>query len=256
MKKLNLRKVVKAVSTGFKKRSPEILMGVGIAGMLTTTVLAVKATPKALRLLDERKKEENTDKLTPVETVKTTWKCYIPAAITGTLSVACLIGSCSVSIRRSAALATAYQLAESTLKDYQDKVIETVGPKKEQAVRDAIAKDKIDKNPVTNTEVIVTGKGETLCYDVLSGRYFKSDIETLRKAANRLSRQLLDEMYVSLNDFYYEIGLKAVQLGDELGWNVDKGLIEVEFSSQLAEDGTPCLVLGYRIAPQYQYRCF
>ena len=219
--------------------------------MITTTVMAVRATPKALILIEERKEEIGAEKLEAMDMVKTAWACYIPAAITGTLSVACLIGASSVNARRNAALATAYTLSESALKDYQGKVIEMFGEKKNEAVKDAVAKDKVEKNPVVTREVIITEKGNTLCYDAISGRYFKSDIEKIKKAECELNRQMLDDMYVSLNDFYYEIGLDSVKLGDELGWNVDSGYIDLSFSSQLASDGTPCLVIDYSVAPRY-----
>lgn len=243
-----------SLKTAIKKHSPEILTGIGIAGMITTTVMAVRATPKALILIEERKEEIGAEKLEAMDMVKTAWACYIPAAITGTLSVACLIGASSVNARRNAALATAYTLSESALKDYQGKVIEMFGEKKNEAVKDAVAKDKIEKNPVVTREVIITEKGNTLCYDAISGRYFKSDIEKIKKAECELNRQMLDDMYVSLNDFYYEIGLDSVKLGDELGWNVDSGYIDLSFSSQLASDGTPCLVIDYSVAPRYDYR--
>nr|DAS18594.1 MAG TPA: hypothetical protein [Caudoviricetes sp.] len=252
--KKELAKSFLSLKTAIKKHSPEILTGIGIAGMITTTVMAVRATPKALILIEERKEEIGAEKLEAMDMVKTAWACYIPAAITGTLSVACLIGASSVNARRNAALATAYTLSESALKDYQGKVIEMFGEKKNEAMKDAIAKDKVEKNPVVTREVIITEKGNTLCYDAISGRYFKSDIEKIKKAECELNRQMLDDMYVSLNDFYYEIGLDSVKLGDELGWNVDSGYIDLSFSSQLASDGTPCLVIDYSVAPRYDYR--
>ena len=251
--KKEIAKSFLSLKTAIKKHSPEILTGIGIAGMITTTVMAVRATPKALILIEERKEEIGAEKLEAMDMVKTTWACYIPAAITGTLSVACLIGASSVNARRNAALATAYTLSESALKDYQGKVIEMFGEKKNEAVKDAVAKDKVEKNPVVTREVIITEKGNTLCYDAISGRYFKSDIEKIKKAECELNRQMLDDMYVSLNDFYYEIGLDSVKLGDELGWNVDSGYIDLSFSSQLASDGTPCLVIDYSIAPRYNF---
>ena len=128
------------------------------------------------------------------------------------------------------------------------------GEKKHETVKDAIAKDKIEKNPIAMQEVIITEKGNTLCYDVLSGRYFKGDIDKIKKAENELNRQMRDEMYISLNDFYYEIGLENIKLGDELGWNINEGYIDLSFSSQLASDGTPCLVIDYAVAPRYDYR--
>lgn len=252
MKKPNLTEFMKKASNGLKKHSPEILTGIGIAGMIATTVTAVKATPKALRLVDEREIQEG-KRLTTMEVVKTTWKCYIPAAVTGTLSIACIIGASSVSLKRNAALATAYTISETALKDYREKAIEVVGEKKEQAIRDAVAKDKITKNPIENNEVLMTGAGETLCYDVLSGRYFKSDIEKIKRAVNEVNHNMLSEMYVSLNDFYYEIGLPDIKLGECLGWNIEKGYMEVQFGTHLATNGTPCLVIAYSVPPQYGY---
>ncbi len=254
MHKPNLSKICKNMKSATVKHSPEILTGVGIAGMVTTTVMAVRATPKAIRLLDDEKKRQNVDKLEPADMVKTAWTCYIPAAVTGTVSVVCLIGASSVNARRNAALTAAYTLSESTLRDYQKKVIETIGEKKEQTVRDAVAKERLEKNPVENKEVIITAKGETLCFDVVSGRYFKSDIDKLKKAENELNRQMRDEMYISLNEFYYEIGLEPVKLGEDLGWNIDDGYIDLHFSSQLATDGTPCLVIDYGYGPRYDFR--
>ncbi len=253
--KTTLSALVKGLQTSASKHSPEILTGVGITGMLTTTVLAVGATPKALGLIEEEKRARIAPELdiTPTEVIKVTWKCYIPAAITCGLSMFCLVGANSVNARRNAALAAAYTLSESALKTYREKVIEVIGEKKEQAVRDSVAKDNLAQNPVHSREIIITGKGSTRCYDVLSGRYFDSDIDTIKKAVNEINKNMLDEMYISLNDFYYEIGLDSTKLGDDLGWNVRDGLVELNFSSNLASDGTPCLVLDYTVAPKYDF---
>ena len=145
MQKPNLTKICRSVKTATVKHSPEILTGVGIAGMVTTTVMAVRATPKAIQLLDEEKRRQHANKLEPMDVVKTAWKCYIPAAVTGTVSVACLIGASSVNARRNAALTAAYTISESTLRDYQKKVVETIGEKKEQTVRDAVLRNVLRK---------------------------------------------------------------------------------------------------------------
>lgn len=81
MPKQSLASIAKSVRTAMKKHSPEILTGIGIAGMITTTVMAVKATPKALILLEEKKDELDTDRLEPKDIIKTAWPCYIPAAV-------------------------------------------------------------------------------------------------------------------------------------------------------------------------------
>ncbi len=279
----NTKSIVQSLKGGLTKHSPEILTGIGVTGMLTAMVLAVKNTPKALILLEEKKREKrneqleqvkaeseanetvNTEetepavatlKLTPAEVVKTAWTCYIPAAVTAACSIACLIGASSVSSRRNAALATAYSLSESAMKTYQQKVVETIGEKKEAEVRDAVAEEKLKQNPVTSQEIILTEKGDALCYDVISGRYFRSDMETLKKAENDLNRRMRDEMYISLNEFYYEIGLPGVKdcIGEDLGWSMDEGYIELRFSAQLTDDGKPCIVVDYQVAPRYEYR--
>ena len=259
MSKLNLPKLAKSAQLTIAKHSPEILTGIGIAGMITSGILAVRATPKALLLIEAKHTElglEHDEKLPPAEAVKATWKCYIPAAVTSLMSIICLVGASSVSARRTAALATAYKLSETALAEYQEKVIEEVGEKKERVIRDKVAEECIKKDPVSNHEVIITGKGTTLCYDGTFGRYFRSDIDSIKKAINKVNRSVVTDMYVSLNDFYDEIGLSPTKIGDDLGWNLDDGEIDVDFSSQLAEDGTPCLVIRYTVAPKYDFSNF
>ena len=270
MNKPNVTKMWKDLKFVLGKHSPEILTGIGIAGMITTTVLAVRATPKALELIEDEKCRQNREivkeasrngqdccpqvtKLKPLEVIKVAWKPYIPAAVTGAASVGCLIGASSVSARRNAALAAAYNLSQTALTEYKDKVIETIGEKKEKAIKDKIAKDKVEKNPVKQSDVIITGKGKTRFLDTFGGQRFESDIETIKKAENIINRKLINDMYVSLNDFYDLIGLEPTRLGEDLGWNLDVGYVEIEFSAQIDEDNVPCIVLDYNVAPIYDY---
>lgn len=251
---MNLQSMTRQALRSLKKHSPGILTGIGIVGLLATSVMAVDATPKAMELIREKKEELGVEKLTAAETVKATWKCYIPAAVTAATSVACIVGANSVNAKRQAALATACTLSETAMREYKDKVVETIGEKKEREVMDAIAKDKIEKNPVSKSEVILTNKGDTLCFDPWSSRYFKSDAEKLRKAVNDLNYQLINEGCVTLNDFYYDIGLDETRPGETLGWNINRGgQVQFRFSSQVAEDGTPCLVLEFVNPPSYDY---
>ena len=254
MSKFNLTAAAKSIKGVLERHAPEILTGIGVAGMVTSTVLAVKATPKACLLINDRKDELEVEKLPVTELVKTTWKCYIPAVVTCGASVACLVGASSVNFKRNAALATAYKLSEAALSEYKDAVIETIGEKKEQSVRDKVAEERLKKNPVSKSEVIVTGNGTTLCYDPVGNSYFKSSIQQIESAKNKLNARMLSENYVSLNDFYDELGIGPTKLGDDLGWDIYKdGLIDIAFSSRLAEDGTPCLVMDYSVAPRYEY---
>ena len=256
MGKVNLSNLIKSTKAFTAKHSPEILTGIGIAGMITTTVLAVRATPKATQLIEAKKNENDTEKLTAIEIVKTTWKCYIPAVVTGAFSISCLVGASATNFKRNAALATAYKLSETALNEFREAVTETIDEKKLQDVRDKVAEKRIEKNPVSKTDVIMTDKDSTLCYDSLSGRYFYSDIDSLKKAENELNRQIINNMYQSLNDFYDLLGIEYSRMGDEVGWNLDKGTIELSFSSQLADDGRPCLVVDFNHAPEYNFYKF
>lgn len=259
MSKPNLAKIARSTKLFMSKHSPEILTGLGIAGMITTAVLAVKATPKALELIDEQKEELGTDELTPVETVKTAWKPYIPAVITGTVSVACLIGASSVNLRRNAALATAYKLSENALADYKEKVVETFGEKKEKVVREKIAESKLEKQPVNESTVILTGKGNTLCLEPISMRYFNSDIDKIRAIIIKLNERMINDPFgnISLNELYDELGLELTDMGDSMGWNISKTkTIVVDFHAKLAQNNEPCIVMDYVNPPIYNYDSF
>lgn len=272
MNKSDVTKFFKGVQTVLTKHSPEILTGIGIAGMITTTVLAVKATPKAMALIEEEKDRQNDEryleakekghdeyaqvsKLKPIETIKVAWKPYIPAAVTGVFSVACLVGASSVHAKRNAALATAYQISQTALSDYREKVVETIGEKKEHAIRDKVVEKKMEENPPSNTTVLITGGGNTLIYDSHSDRYFRSDIDKVKRAVNDLNYRMISggEMYISLNEFYDEIGLKHTDTGDVLGWRIDKGQIDVRYGTQLTENGEPCIVIDHLMPPEYDF---
>ena len=235
------------------KHSPQILMGAGIVGWCTTVVLAVKATPKALVTIEEKKQEQGVEKLTVVDTVKSTCKYYVPTFISATLSTACLIASSSVNTKRTAALAAAYKISEKALLEYKNKVVEVIGEKKEQQVREKVAQSQIEQNPVSKHEVIFTNKGGTLCYEPLTGRYFTSSADILHKAENEINRKLNYDWYASLNEFFVEVGMEACDLGNTLGWNADQGHLKIDFFAQLTENDEPCLALDYNILPKYNY---
>lgn len=250
---MKLKELYNTLKQSTIKNSPTILVGLGIASMIGGTILAVKATPKALDLLADVKSEEKTKKEQAKDIVLKVAPVYIPAVIAEGVGVACIVGASKVNHRRNAALSAAYALSEKTLTSYQNKLIEVVGKNKTEALKDAVAKDEITKNPVSSREVIITSKGDTLFYDSVSGRYFESDMETLRKIQNDLNQRLMNEMYIGLNELNYEIGLACTEQGNVLGFNIDDGLIQFEFSAQITEDGRPCIVLGYRVGPRYGY---
>ena len=234
------------------KHSPEILTAIGITGMVTSTVLAVKATPEAISLIESKEKELN-DRLTWKETIIVAWRPYLPAAITCGSSIICLIGACAVNSRRNAALTTAYGLSQKAFSSYRDEVIKTIGEKKEKNIRDNVAQKDVDNNPVLKDKIVITSKGNTLCRDSISGRYFRSDLETLRKNINEINRRLMIENFISLNEYYSSIGLDGIKEGDILGWDISAGLIELDFDACITDTDEACIVIDYNIMPNMRY---
>lgn len=273
MTKTDVSKFFKMAQKTIAKYSPEILTGIGIAGMITTTVLAVKATPKALEKIKEEKVKVYDEldpievpsqgipedvKLKPMEVVKVTWKCYVPAVITGTASIACIIGASKVNYARNAALATAYNLSQTALAEYKEKVVETIGEKKEQTIREKIAQDKVDKvEKVPNNEIVMIGSGDVLFLEPVSMRCFMSNEEEVRRIINNLNYRMISgyEEYISLSEFYDEIGLARTSTSDDVGWNIGRdGQISISFVAAKNNEGKPCLMLDYMVSPRYDYR--
>lgn len=248
---MNIKTMAKSVWAGAKKHSPEILIGMGIAGAASSVIFAVKATPKAMFLLEEKRQELGVEKLEAKEIIKTAAPVYIPTAVSFGVSVACIVGASSVNARRNAALTAAYTLSESTLRTYRDKVLETVGEDKEREIRQKAAIEQQQSTQEPQTLVVSSAAGQLKCFDSLSGRYFVSTKNEIDKAVNEFNRQLRDDMRISLNDWYDLIGLDTNKLGDMLGWDIERGYVETCYASRLDEDGLPCLVVNYVEPPHY-----
>lgn len=239
-----------------KRNWPKISIYSGIGGFISTTVLAVSETPEALRRIEEKKKKENTDKLTVGQTIQAAWKCYIPSAMTGILSTTLIACGDAGHTKRNAALSTACVISENALRSFRKKTAEIVGEKKEKEIHDAVLRERIDKMKTTN-DIVIADSTKVICYDTVFGRKFLTTYEDLRNAERRINQRLFDEMYVSLNDFYDELDLAPTKIGYEVGWKLEKGALELYISTQFAEDGrTPCYALDYNITPNYNFNKF
>lgn len=249
--KINPRVMLKVTEKFTIDNSPTILTAVGVVGTVGTAFLTYRAASEAAYILfaeDAKKRLDGEPPLTNQEILKLTWKLYWSPALAGTLTVASIIAANRIGAKRAAALAAAYALSEKTISEYKDKVVEKIGPKKEQAIRDEVAQDAVNKNPVSQNQVYITGGGEVLCYDKYVGRYFMSTMETLRKAQNDVIQEIIHNGYSALNDFYMHIGLSRVGLGEEMGWSLDHPL-EIEYSTTMSDDNRPCIVIDYRVIP-------
>lgn len=254
-----LQKGLKNLGGAVSRNSPYILTGLGCAGVLTTAVLTGHASLKAYAIikeeeeyqLDTPKEYPNPKPIPIVDAAKLTWKVFIPPALMGLTTIVCIIGANTINANRNAALAALYSLSETAFREYKDKVVEEIGRSKELKVRDNIAKDRVTNNPTGDRTIIITGNGDVICYDALSDRYFKSSAEKIRQQVLELNYDLMTEMWVSLNDLYYAIGLPSTKLGDQMGFDMDKGRIEMNYSSQLTPEGQPCLVIDTTVYPKY-----
>jgi hypothetical protein len=225
------------VSKTLKSNSPEILTALAVSGVVTTAYLAGKASFQAAGHL-----ESQDPHMSNKDRARLVWKLYIPAGLTGAATIACVIGATKVQGKRTAAAVTAYSITERAFSEYKEKVVEQIGKGKEQKIRDEIAQDTVTKTS-GNKEVVIFGSGQVLCCELYTHRYFRSDMESLRKAQNEVNALLVESGYVPLFEFYERIGLPYTSASGELGWEIK--LMDLRFSSCLSENGEPCLAFEY-----------
>lgn len=236
------------------KHEPEILMSMGIGGMIFSLAWGIKASFKAARAIDKYKEIYGKDKLTVKETIKLTWKLYLPTVLSVAASVPCVIMSNKVSNKRYAAIATAYTISEAALQEYKDKTKEIIGEKKTKQIEESISDDRVTKTYSGGNQVILTGNGDSLFYEPLSGRYFKSNWNDILKAANELNSEAITNMsgQTTLNDWFQKIGLETTEIGETLGWNLmnnSSNLIDISISSHITKDNVPCGAIYYNRQP-------
>jgi len=224
--------------------SPVILSGVSISGVITTAYLASRASFSAARVINRVEHETGTAdtvKQRLKERIPLVWKFYIPATISGAATIACIVGGTKASMTKTAVAYSLLGASEKTFSEYKEKVVEQLGAKKEETIREEIARDKVRNGP---EGIIVTGNGKVLCYESHSGRYFMSDMETLKRAVNEVNAKMLREMDARLSDFYYLVGLPTTQFCERSGWQNSK-LLELSFYPVMTEDNQPCIAFDY-----------
>jgi hypothetical protein len=202
-----------ASSRFLKRNSSTILTCLGAVGVVATTVMAVKATPKATAAL-EAKKEEKGEDLTALETIVAVTPSYAPTVITGIATIGCIFGANVLNKRNQASLMSAYALLDKSYKQHKDKVKELFGEQGEFQVKESIAKDHYDEQ-----KPALKGDSE-LFYDFYSGRYFESTMSAVKEAEYELNRMINVDGGAYLNDFYELLGLGAIEGGDIVGWSV------------------------------------
>lgn len=238
-----------------RRNSSTILTCIGAVGVVATTVMAVKATPKALNLIEDAK-EEKGEELTKWETVKVAGPAYIPAVISGAATIACIVGSNVINKRQQASLMSAYALLDNSYKEYKKKVDELYGEEAGQKVREEIAKDKYTGDGTLEDD------DKELFYDFYSGRYFESTKEAVMRAEYELNRELYVNGYACVNKFYEALGIEPRPEYADIGWTCGQlesmywhTWIEFEHTETAIDDdddergGLPCTIVYMPLEP-------
>lgn len=224
-----------------KRNGSTILTVAGGLGAITTTVMAVKATPKALKTI-EAVEEVKGEKLTKTEIIKVAGPAYIPTVLMGMGTLACIFGANALNKRQQASLVSAYGLMSSSYKEYKKKVVDLYGKEVDDKIRTEMAKEHFEKEKVAD--------GKQLFYDDFSERYFESTLEDVLRAEANLNKQIAVATGAYLNEFYEFLGIDKIPAGNELGWC--NGLLEsmywtnwVDFDHTEFEtvDGVKCTLI-------------
>lgn len=233
-------------------KSPIALTILGCAGVIATAVTAVKATPKALKIIE---KEFEDVPPTKKDVVQATWKCYIPSAIIGIATIGCIIGSTGISYKSQASLISAYTLLERSYKEYKDKVKELFGEDGEREVKASIIRDHFMEG-----DHIPTPLGEKLIFYIDHYEdFFERTMLEVKDAEYELNRKFTREGLATLNDFFRLLDLPETEIGELIGWSIDgayeeSGYFWIEFEHTLITmDEVECYAIDTPYRPDFLY---
>lgn len=235
------------------KHSSTILTVLGATGVVATAILTAKAVPKAEEMLTEAYNKKG-DALTTAEKIKASWKAYIPAALTGASTIACIFGINYLNTRNQASLMSAYALLDNTFKDYRNKANEVYGEDADSNIQHAVMKSKFDEGMELHPDEAV------LFFDHHSMRYFESTMENVKKAEQEFLEEFHARGYSCLNEYYDKLGIPRMSYGYQLGWfdlesNDPYNCKELEFIYEevpIKEDLT-CWMVYTNIPASYDY---
>ena len=233
----------------FTKNANLFAAGAAISGVASVAYFASRDTLKARAVIEKAQLKALQDGTTvprrPSEKFAVAWKCYIPTAISIGVTVSSIVALNYFGERRVAAASAAAALSEAAFSNYRSKVIERLGDEEEKTVyKESKAAELHDKAH----EFIIIGDDDVLMLDEWSGRYFKSSVETIRAAVNDTNKDVFDNVYASLEDFYERIGLEPTIESQEVGWNSDS-LMAVSFTPIMAPNNKPALAISYDARP-------
>ena len=248
-----MKPIVPAVK-GFVANNGSLLLTGTIIGtnLLTAVVSGVNTHKADIEIFDTEDAQGRI--LEPKEKAVIYAKHHIGTGICILGHGSAAVGSYNLGKSKIAALDTALNLASSAAATYKDAVVEKLGEEKAQEIEQTIAERAVREHPIQEGGVIYTAAGETACLDILSGRMFGTNVNKLREAQNNLNDAMLSDPYdswVTLNDYYQELGLEPLPVGWDIGWdfNID-GQLHFNIASTIDSEGRPVLTVDPDARPK------
>lgn len=238
-----LRKIGKLISVNKRK----ILKFTSIVGTFVTTGLAVEAGYRTAGTVKQMRAEAQGKDIPKLEYVKRCAPHFIPTVGSLAITVGSGIAGDVMANKEIAAATFSAAASEVARKELMETVKEVVGPKKATEIDIQEARKVIEQHPVDKYVVLQTGYGEDLCYDRMTDRYFYCSVDRINTVKNAMNTRILNDMWVTFNEVYSEMGLKDVELGKNIGWNVDN---QIDFHlTWVDNDGKPMLVVDHYNRP-------
>lgn len=251
-----------------QQNATTILTAAGVVGTVATAVLAGRAGYKyheLVELEDDHRRRANQQQvelqgddaiqqqpLGKLEKIQLAGVYFVPPVFTGAATIAAIIFSHKMSAQKAAALAAAYGLSQRQFEEYKNKVAEKLTGPKNQAIKDELAQDRVDRASGYDKIVIVDGN-DVLCFDSCTGRYFRSSMEKVTRAANAVNLEIHSHGSARASMFYDELELPPTTWSNDVGWNLDS-MLELDISTTQAPDGRPCLVIDFKRLPIEDYQ--
>ena len=208
--------------------SSTILTCIGAVGVVSTAFMAAKATPKAIRILEEAKWEKGGE-LTKFETFNVVAPVYIPSFIMGATTIVCIFGANALNKQKQAALTSAYAILNNYHKEYRNKLIELHGKETDEQIRNDMAREHCNYH-VQNSDI---PDGKAIFYEEISGESIARYEREIMDAEYHINRNFAQRGYASLNEFYELLGLPKTDYGEELGWSLTEGFYWIDFEHRL-----------------------
>ena len=197
--------VLSAIGDYISDHKSEIAFGAGVVLTGATTVLAVNATPKALKLMEDKQYEKGSS-LTVWEKVKASWKCYILPAATEVLGLTCLFYGKSVDMKATGAALALADASQKLLKTYTEKVVEEIGEKKEEKIQKAVIEERVKEDvsmyrtrPSEDKTLI---NGDSWYFYPYTGKKFISSQAKMDAAINVVNAKINEGDDAALDDFF------------------------------------------------------